>query len=1268
MRRIKLALFHLPTWLFRWFKRILIGLLLIFVILAAAWQFWFAPRLNDYRPLIVEQLQKATGSTVSIGEIDGGWHRFQPSIAFTQFAMGANLASPDLVFQKLEATVSIWTLLRGELHFNQIRLQSPVLDISRTANGAWQIGGMTISSQGSGDHRVFNWFLSQGEMVIDRGTLRFRDEQGQYPDLDLTELDFVTDQFFAAHRFELAFTPPVSVGPRINMQGRFQGRDVAELLQGSGWFKAQVPETNLSKLMPWVVGLPLYEFKQGQGKVNLRLEFANKRLESLEADLGIKNWILRSKNTPATYDLPLFDGSVFWTDTSKGQTLKVEGRRIVSSSGPLCETCTLNYTQTPSGSTLSLKQWQLSGLNVYLPHLKPVANGLGERISQGDFSGLLRNANLSWQGKWSEPKFVQSDFNFENFKAIHPELSIGPLNVSAQIQEGGGRIDLGGQNVLFNLPAQFVDPIIFAEAHTRLEWFKNAKQWQFDLVDLSLMNPSLQLKIKANYQGPASGLGKVKLSGDFAHLSANQVYRYLPRILGDEVLLWLQEALLAGRASDGKILWQGDVAGFPYTKGSKDESRGRFAIEAKAHDVTLNYVSGWPQIEKINGKLAFEGLAMDIKANSGVISKTQLSDVSVLIPNLEIDQHVLVEGKVTGKTSDFLDFVANSPVKESTNGFLDTLTAQGSGQLGLKLDLPIQNINATKVAGSYQFKQNQLDFGGAIPLLNAANGRVEFTENMLKIPSAEARALGGSVRMLGVNDASGALILTLNGDAAMADIAKEYLPPMQNNISGQAKYQAQLKIEPKQFDLTLKSDLLGAKVILPEPLGKTPELVRPLLVKAGGNAQQTHLDFSVGELLNGRMQTNHAGADPLQQIGVHLGRGAAMMPSDGILLTGSWPRLNVDDWLKLSEELSTQGSSGLPFIQIKQLSFAQVTAWGRVLNNFNLNAKLDGPKFEFDVDTKELKGQINWDANKRRVDANLEKMWLPLATIKSIERARNTGDVQASALDTPSAWPLVNLAVKDFRYQKVELGQLNVTAVPQSDALAIEQLELKNSDGKFELAGMWTQRDGKNMTAGKVEVTSPSAGRLLTRFGYPEAMKSAPLHFAGDANWQGVPWAPKLDSMQGQFKIDVGAGQFVQVDPGVGRFLTVINLQAIPRRLKLDFDDVISQGFAFDRISGDAQMALGVAKTKNLLIDAPAAKVRFQGDANFVAGTQNIVVKIIPAVADTVALGVAVINPIAGLATFAAQRLFDQDVVGQLVAFEYLIDGTMRDPQVKKIN
>jgi hypothetical protein len=50
----------------------------------------------------------------------------------------------------------------------------------------------------------------------------------------------------------------------------------------------------------------------------------------------------------------------------------------------------------------------------------------------------------------------------------------------------------------------------------------------------------------------------------------------------------------------------------------------------------------------------------------------------------------------------------------------------------------------------------------------------------------------------------------------------------------------------------------------------------------------------------------------------------------------------------------------------------------------------------------------------------------------------------------------------------------------------------------------------------------------------------------------------------------------------VGRLLGVLSLQALPRRLTLDFRDVFDKGFAFDDVTGDVQIAQGLAN-RNLL-------------------------------------------------------------------------------------
>ena len=71
-------------------------------------------------------------------------------------------------------------------------------------------------------------------------------------------------------------------------------------------------------------------------------------------------------------------------------------------------------------------------------------------------------------------------------------------------------------------------------------------------------------------------------------------------------------------------------------------------------------------------------------------------------------------------------------------------------------------------------------------------------------------------------------------------------------------------------------------------------------------------------------------------------------------------------------------------------------------------------------------------------------------------------------------------------------------------------------------------------------------------------------------------------SLGGSFNVSMGRGQFLQAEPGVAKLLGVLSLQALPRRLLLDFRDVFSAGFTFDTIRGDVLIQQGIASTRNL--------------------------------------------------------------------------------------
>jgi uncharacterized protein YhdP len=131
--------------------------------------------------------------------------------------------------------------------------------------------------------------------------------------------------------------------------------------------------------------------------------------------------------------------------------------------------------------------------------------------------------------------------------------------------------------------------------------------------------------------------------------------------------------------------------------------------------------------------------------------------------------------------------------------------------------------------------------------------------------------------------------------------------------------------------------------------------------------------------------------------------------------------------------------------------------------------------------------------------------------------------------------------------------------------------------------------------------------------------------------------------------------------------LGVLSLQALPRRLTLDFRDVFSDGFSFDFVRGDIKIEQGIAKTNNLQMKGVNAAVLLEGSSDLAKTTQDIRAVIVPEInAGTASLVAAVINPAIGLGTFLAQLILRRPLI-EAATSEYRIEGTWENPKYTKI-
>ena len=359
------------------------------------------------------------------------------------------------------------------------------------------------------------------------------------------------------------------------------------------------------------------------------------------------------------------------------------------------------------------------------------------------------------------------------------------------------------------------------------------------------------------------------------------------------------------------------------------------------------------------------------------------------------------------------------------------------------------------------------------------------------------------------------------------------------------------------------------------------------------------------------------------------------------------------------------------------LAADEVRAFGHTLKAVDLRAEADAGGWKARLESDIADGAFDW---RKAGDGALRARFRHLRVGQEDAQGgneggsgRSVGEGDGGAAQTepveeapPRRLPALDVVAEQFELRGLALGRLEVFARNRGGLWQLERFNLANDDGRLAGSGQW-QAEGRQRTRLDFTLQTPDVGRLSQRLGYPDVVRGGQARLSGQLGWQGAPTRIDYPSLDGSLKLESGSGQFNKLEPGVGRLLVILSLQALPRRITLDFRDVFSEGFAFDRISGSIDVAAGVLRTEDLEIRGPAARVKMTGAADVVAETQDLRVLVQPTLSESIAIGAAagLLNPAVGVITYLAQKVLS-DPIEKLFAFEYAVTGAWSDPQVAK--
>ena len=1229
----------------------------VFFALAAivlAVRFWLLPDIERYRGEIVAAVSAAVGQPVQIGSLGAGWYGLNPHIHLRDVRIFDRAGREALTLPSIDNQLAWSSLLQGRLKLHSLAIDKLRLQVRRDAEGALYVAGMKL---GDGDARFARWVLAQDEIVLRHAEIEWHDELRGAPPLALTGVNLRLRNAGERHSVGVSAHLPAELGARLELRAMLEGAELARPAAWKGRLYAELGYTDLAAWRAWV-DYP-WRIEEGQGALRAWLSFEAGEVRRATADLALSGVSARFDEALSPLRLASVRGRLQGAAVNGRYQVAARDLAIGIEDGTVVAPSDFEVTWTTgsdAGGTLAAVAIELEPLARLAASL-PLPERLRKLLTEVRPRGRLADARVEWRGEPQAPAGFAARAKFVDLGAEPVEELPGFAGITGSFDatEAGARVVLATRKGELNLPRVFPEPRI------ALDFLDGLVEWErqgdagiaLRIESLTFSNAHLSGNAHGTYLAAAGAPGTVDLSARFNRADATQLGRYLPHARfmgGDRTREWLVKGVLAGHSSDVRVRLRGDLREFPFA----DPSRGEFSVAARIERGVLQYAEGWPRIENIQGELLFERERMQIAGRSGSILGVALAGVEAGIPRLRDPSPQLeVGGTARGATADFLRFIESSPVKRMTAGFTAPMSASGQGRLNVRLELPLKDLPKTRVAGEYEFDGNDLVVNPQLPPIEAAAGKVAFTESTLSVSGVQGRLFGGQVAISGGTQGDGTVQVVARGEATLAGTRALFDHPWRRFLAGQAAYVATVNIAKGRQQVLLQSSLQGVTSALPAPLAKSSGEALPLQVEL---APDERLKVKLGRVLAAEVVRRRQGeALVVQRAGISLtpsGDAPLRLPErSGTLVYGSLPALDADKWLPLL------GGPDVPMdASALDVRIGQLDLYGKRLNEVSLRAGADAAGWAATIASQEIAGDLSYrkDSGGKLV-ARLTRFLSPQEYPGAPER----GPLQ------PKDLPTLDLVAERFSLRGKELGRVEIQGGRAGEDWRIDKLAMNNADATLAASGMWR---GGAPTRSELdfELNAADAGQFLARVGYPNLVKGAKTRFRGNLAWNGDPALIDYASLSGTLQLESRGGQFLEIEPGIGKLISLMSLQALPRRIALDFRDVFSKGFGFDDIFAAAQVDSGVMAVKDFRMRGSSAQVQMSGEVDLAQETQNVRVRVVPSLGDSASIAIALVNPLLAIPAAIAQKIL-KDPLGHIFAFEYSVTGGWSDPKVAKL-
>lgn len=1273
--------------MFLWLKRIkpliyLAAFLLILSALLVSIGRMSTPYLNKHLPDFEAWSSEILKTPVKIHQVHITWNLFEPELSFNQVTLlDKKTGQPEFSIKKIKVNLS---LFRSLWHWQPIP-------------ESIQVSGTQFTVQRHGDQyqiKEFKEFVQQDTaspaaamqeiagVILTPAELILKNINITYIENNVTRTVLIKNLILlnsgSKHQMECDAVIHDIETTRVHAKMELQGdvTDLSHLSADISVYAEGIP------LQSWLTGRSWQHLAINQGLVSAKVtaRWDRNQFQKIQSDLQVYDLELESLLTHYKQKIPRLEAHLGWKREGENQVFYGEDVLIDFPSelwpGTYFSVTAASNTQ---GGYL-LKKLNIGYVNLKDVKKLAVESGLlseenKKYLNALDPKGELRRIQLDVNNAFSTELNNVSFSAWESFPAIR--------HVSGLFVWKENQADLNLNSSQFTLiyPKLFLKPLQFDQLKGNVVWHKQKNDWTLQGKNIKAKNADVNGLVNFSLKKTSAHLSPfMDLSGHFAVTQAANISRYLPLgIFSEHLQTWLKHAFLKGQIESANVIVHGLLNDFPFEK----KNSGHFLINGQVKNLNLNYAPGWPVLVNLQGQLIFSGSSMTANIQSGKTLDIPLSSVTAAIPYLGSNGPSIlqVKGLVQADASKGLAFIHKSPLQSSLGKDLAGMDITGPMQLKLNLTVPLGDTDKTQVAGDLTLQNGTLDLHEWDLLINQINGLFHFTENDFKASNVKAKVFDEDLTLnfITQHPSAGPYIQADLQTAMTVEELQNWVHfPLEKYAQGRLPFHLELHLGSEEHnqstEVFLKSDLQGISLNLPGPYAKKADEKRNLSFSLNIPPNKPLKAYvSYGDDLSAALVFEkiahgvkfHAGE-------LRLGGEKAEIPKQpGLMIFFRSKNLDetvlkpYQEWTQnLLTEHASPGEQDSVFRGI-DLQTDKAEFLGQRLDKAHIVAIKKEEEWLADINSTQVAGRLTAAADFSELEGKFQKIYL------------NSSKQSSDPVD-PKSIPALNLSVNELRYDNKNIGAVTLVTVPVSNGMQIKQLQINSSALNLRATGSWIKKQLQE-TRLQGQIYSPLPNQFLNQWGMNTSsliVGRASSQF--DLFWSAAPYQPDLKSLSGGITLDLRHGRVVNLGGateakiGLGRVLSVLSLQTIPRRLSLDFSDLFQNGYSFDYMQGSFKLDNGHAYTTNTRFEGPVARIDIAGriglttkDYNLKLGVTTYVSSSLVPAAVAALSPYAILNPYVAVATWAVGALLTQP--SKVTSYQYRIVGPWDNPEWDKI-